>query len=267
MNNLNSPYTAIVLAADRGPGDPVAEAAGVPCKSLTPVGGVPMVLRVLEVLNNARDIERCILCGPAQSIIDQHAALRKLISSDQIQWMPNQATPSTSTLHVLNSLAPDQPVLVTTADHALLSTETVDYFCSHARKTQGDIAVGLTLYDRVLAEYPGARRTATAFSDARYCSCNLFAFLTPRARKIAELWRQVEKQRKKPWRIINLLGWMAVLRYAMGKLSLAEAQQLISRRLGVDAAAVVLPFPEAAVDVDTVDDWKFVEDIIKQVTF
>ena len=101
-------------------------------------------------------------------------------------------------------------------------------------------------------------------SDARYCSCNLFAFLTPRVHKIAELWRQVESQRKKPWRIINLLGWMAVMRYATGKLSLTQARQHLSRRLGIDAAAVVLPFPEAAVDVDTVADWKFVEDLINR---
>ena len=42
------PFTAIVLAGDRVPGDPVARAAGVPCKALAPVGGVPMVLRVLR---------------------------------------------------------------------------------------------------------------------------------------------------------------------------------------------------------------------------
>ena len=34
-------FTAVVLAADRGRGDVVAEAAGVPCKSLTPIGGHP----------------------------------------------------------------------------------------------------------------------------------------------------------------------------------------------------------------------------------
>ena len=96
-----------------------------------------------------------------------------------------------------------------------------------------------------------------------YCSCNLFAFLTPAARRIADLWRQVENQRKKPWRIIHLLGWMAVLRYATGNLSLQQAQQLISRRLGIKAAAVVLPFAEAAVDVDTVADWRFVEGLVK----
>jgi GTP:adenosylcobinamide-phosphate guanylyltransferase len=265
MNEPKSLYTAVVLAADRGPGDEVARAAGTPCKSLAPIGGIPMLLRVLDALDGARNISDCILCGPPQPIINEHQALGRLISSGKIQWMQNQATPSTSTLNVLKSLPDDRPVLVTTADHALLNERIVDYFCSEALTSGCDIAVGLTRYDYVMATYPGMRRTATRLSDASYCSCNLFAFLTPRARKIAELWQQVENQRKKPWRIINLLGWVAVLRYVMGKLSLAQAQQLVSRRLGVDATAVVLPFAEAAVDVDTAADWKFVENIIKQV--
>ena len=264
MNEPNPRYTAVVLAADRGPQDEVARATGAPCKSLAPVDGVPMVLRVLDALDAAREISSCILCGPPQSIVDKHETLGSLISSGKIKWMQNQATPSTSTLSVLNSLPDEEAVLVTTADHALLNENIVDYFCTEAGASGADVAVGLTRYDDVIAAYPEMRRTAIRLSDACYCSCNLFAFLTPRARKIAELWRQVESQRKKPWRIINLLGWMAVLRYATGKLSLTQARQFLSRRLGIDAAAVVLPFPEAAVDVDTISDWEFVEDITKR---
>ena len=258
------PFTAIVLAADRESSNPVARAAGAPCKSLTPVGGIPMVLRVLDALDNAQYISGCILSGPPQSIIDQHDGLRTLISSGKIQWMQNQSSPSSSTVSVLKSLPPETPALVTTADHALLSSQIVNYFCSEAFKTGCDIVAGLALYEQVRAAFPETRRTATKFSDARYCSCNLFAFLTPRGRRIAELWRKVEHQRKKPWRIINLLGWMAVIRYVLGTLSLAQALQRLSRRLEVNAAAVILPFPEAAVDVDTVSDWKFVEDIINR---
>jgi len=35
-------FTAVVLAADRTPNDPVAQAAKVSCKALAPVGGRPM---------------------------------------------------------------------------------------------------------------------------------------------------------------------------------------------------------------------------------
>lgn len=261
MKTQNPSFTAIVLAADRGPGDPVAEAAGVPCKSLAPIGGTPMVLRVLDALSEAQEVGPRILCGPPQDIIDQHAALRTLRSSGQITWVPNQATPSTSAYHVLQSLPDDTAVLVTTADHALLGAEIVDYFCSEARTSGCDIVAGLALHSVVMSAYPGAKRTAMKLRGGAYCSCNLFAFLTPPARRVADFWRQVESQRKKPMRVISAFGWIAVLRFLLGRLSLTEAQERISRRLGLKAGVVILPFPEAAVDVDTASHWRYVQTI------
>jgi hypothetical protein len=57
---------------------------------------------------------------------------------------------------------------------------------------------------------------------------------------------------------------MAVLRYLMGRLSLTDALDRISRRLGFKAGAVILPFAEAAVDVDSVNDLELVEKIIAE---
>ncbi len=57
---------------------------------------------------------------------------------------------------------------------------------------------------------------------------------------------------------------MAVLRYLMGRLSLEEALDRISRRLGFKAGAVIMPFAEAAVDVDSVSDLELVEKIVAE---
>jgi len=45
-----------------------------------------------------------------------------------------------------------------------------------------------------------------------------------------------------------------VMRYLSGGITLAGAMDRVSRRLGFKAGAVILPFPEAAIDVDTVRD-------------
>ncbi|MBW2642152.1 MAG: hypothetical protein JRC89_02000 [Deltaproteobacteria bacterium] len=50
----------------------------------------------------------------------------------------------------------------------------------------------------------------------------------------------------------------------MGRLTLAEALDRISRRLGFKAGVVVIPFPEAAIDVDSVNDWHFVKRIVAE---
>jgi hypothetical protein len=61
--------------------------------------------------------------------------------------------------------------------------------------------------------------------------------------------------------MLNRLGWGVVVRYLLGRLSLAAALAHVSRRMGVTVGAVRLPFAEAAVDVDTVADWHFAESI------
>ena len=262
MTNPQPKFTAVVLAADRGPDDPVARAAGVPCKSLAPVGGRPLVFRVLDALAASRTVDTYILSGPPKPVVDQEPDLGNLLASGRVKWFENKASPSSSAFHALQSMPDETPVLLTTADHALLSARIVDYFCSEAQATGCDVVAGVARHEVVIETYPQTRRTATRLEDGAYCGCNLFAFLTPRSRLAADFWRRVENQRKNPLRLIRVLGWTAVLRYLMGRLSLAEALDRISHRLGFKAGAVVLPYPEAAVDVDSVDDLKQVENII-----
>jgi len=256
------PLTALILAGDRHPGDPVAAAAGVPCKALTPVGGKPMVLRVLDALNESDAIDRQILCGPAWTVVEQEKDLHARVQSGTLRWMPPQTTPSASAAAVLQSIPDTQPVLLTTADHALLTADMVNYFCARARDSGSDLAVALTPHQQVSRAFPGMRRTAIRLQDGAYCSCNLFAFFTPQARAAAAFWKQVEQERKHPFRIVQFFGWQAIVRYITGTLSLTKGFSLISSRLGFRVCPIMMPFPQAAVDVDTIDDWKFVQTLV-----
>ena len=262
MDKPKTVFSAVVLAGDRRSSDPVAEAAGVSCKALIPVGGRPMVLRVLDALEAAQEIGPVVLCGPDKSAVDQEKELRLRVGSDKVRWLKSQPNPSSSTYHAMKSLSDSTPVLVTTADHALLTAEMVDYFCSRARNSDKEVVVGLALHELVMAKYPETKRTAIQLADGSYCSCNLFGFLTPEARSAAHFWRKVESQRKKTLRVIAGFGWLNVLLYLLKRPSLEEGLGRISKRLGLRAGAVVMPFPEAAVDVDTVSDWKLVESIV-----
>ena len=264
MNESHQKFTAVVLAADRGSDDPVARAAGARCKSMASIDGIPMVFRVLDALAASTEINARILCGPPQSIVDLEPDLKARISSGEVKWIENQQTPSTSAYHVLQSLPEQTPVLLTTADHAMLSARMIDYFCTRARNTGCDVVAGLARYEVVSKAYPQTRRTTTRLQDGSYCGCNLFAFLTPRARRAADFWRQVENQRKNPLRVIRVLGAMAVLRYLLGKLTLADALDRMSQRLGFRACAVDMPFAEAAIDVDSVADLELVEKIVSK---
>jgi len=262
MKSTDQLFSVIILAADREPNDPVAQAMAVSCKALTPVAGRPMVLRVLDALAGARETGSRILVGPTKTSVSQSKELDSLIGSGQVSWHAPLATPSSSAFSILQSLPEEVPVLVTTADHALLTAEMVDHFCHEARKSGCDVLAGVARYDLIAEAFPNARRTVTKLKDGGYCGCNLFAFLTPRARHAADFWRKVEKERKKPLRVVKVMGWMAVLRYILGQLTLNQALASLSKRMDLKVGVVSMPFAEAAVDVDKVDDWHLVESIL-----
>ncbi len=85
MAEPTTPFTAIILAGKRPGKDPVAEAAGVACKSFAPIGGRPMVHRVLDALEAARQVGPRILCGPSQSLIAHEPELKARLETGEAQ--------------------------------------------------------------------------------------------------------------------------------------------------------------------------------------
>jgi len=257
-------FTAIVLAGDRGEGDPVATAAGVPCKALAPVGGRAIVLRVLDALRAADEVGDILMVGPERERITGCAELNELVATGVVGWLAPGPTPATSAGSALATIARDAPVLVTTADHALLAPNVVDHFCVAARESGRELLAAVAEHAAVVETCPGVRRTVLKLRGDRVCGCNLFAFLTPRAREVASFWTRVEALRKQPLRMVGMLGWSVVLRYALGRLTLDQALAHLSRKTGVDLDVVRLPFPEAAVDVDTAADLTWVRSRVEE---
>jgi CTP:molybdopterin cytidylyltransferase MocA len=255
-------FAAIILAADRGAEDPVATAARVPGKCLAPLGGKPMVLRVLDALAALPEIDPCVLSGPDWSIVTRSAPLHERIQTGSVRWLGHEDSPSRSAAAALRLLPSERPVLLTTADHPLLTPAMLRHFLAELKTLSCDAALAVAPYRKVAEAFPESRRTVTRFRDGGYCGCNLFAFLTPRGRDAAIFWQRVEAQRKRPLRVMGTLGWRTVIRYALGRLTLAQAVDRLSELTRLRIGVVSMPFPEAAVDVDTEADLALAQRIL-----
>lgn len=254
-------FVALVLAADRETPDPVAQIAGVACKALVPVGGRAMILRVLKALSGCNRIGATIICGPDRAAIRKCPDLEASIGKGDVSWVKNQDSPSRSAEAALAQIDAAAPVLLTTADHALLRTDIVDYFLDRAAESSADAAIGLVGTEQLQKAFPGVRRTVFKLRDGSVRNCNLFALLTPRGRGLVSIWHQVEQQRKRPWRIIaGLLGIKFVWSYQLRRLSLAGVIDRVSARLQIRIQPVMLPYPEAGIDVDTPADLALARD-------
>jgi GTP:adenosylcobinamide-phosphate guanylyltransferase len=254
-------FTAVILAADRNADDPLVQASNACCKALVEVDGIPMLQRVVAALEDSEHVDNILLSGPAREQLASNEFLENALSKGQISWLAPQNSPSNSAYQAMLSLPQQRPVLVTTADHPLLTAEITDYFLGKALTTGADVAVGVIAFAAIVEKFPNATKTVTRLRDGGYCGCNLFAFLTEQSHRVAAAWRKVEQQRKNPLRVVSQLGWWSVLRYLLGRMTLDQALAELSERLKVRIKPVHLPFPEAAIDVDSIADQRLVEEI------
>ena len=244
-------FDALVLAGSRGGVDPVAVAAGVSDKALAEVGGATMLSRVVVALREAR-ARRVVVAASSAAVADHAAALGAEV-------MAAAGGPSESAARGLAEVG--APLLVTTADHALLRPEWITAFL-HAVPGGADMAVLLAERQAIECDAPPSRRTYLRFADGHWSGCNLFLLATPRAAVALDLWRQVEADRKSPWRIVGRIGPGLLLRYLLGRLTLAAALERLGAKAGVKAVAVPSASGLAAVDVDTAADLELVRRLV-----
>lgn len=247
--------TALVLAGDRaGRPDPMALAAGLAHKALLEVAGMPMLSRVLAALRATPQISRVVVCAQQSG-----AMLTGL--PDAGAAIPREAadSPSRSVAAMLAEFG--TPLLVTTADHPLLTSAMVSRMLDDSAAT-ADALAAVARAATVRAAFPQSRRTWLRFRDGAYSGCNLFLLRNPRSVDVVRFWETLEKQRKRPLAMARLLGPVTMLAYALRLVTLDGMLRHLGRRTGAQLAAVILPFAEAAIDVDKPEDLELANTIL-----
>jgi len=251
-----SRWTALLLAGSRPGTDPFAAEHGTDLKALIPVGGVPMVARPAAALLAAPEVSR------VRVLAQQPQRIAKVLPTDErLSVEPSGATIAATLDAILADPATHFPLLVTTADHALLDPAMVADFCRQAEGA--DVAIGLVERHALMARLPTTQRTWLSFRGGAYSGANLFAFGNANAAKAVALWRSVEQDRKKGWRMIAALGPVVLLGAALRFRSLDQTLASVGRRFGINIRKVELANPLAAVDVDKPTDHELVTAILE----
>ena len=237
------PVTALVLAGRRGPKDSLARAAGQSHKACIAVAGVPMLVRVLTGLRTARLVRDIVVS------IDDASVLADCAAAGDITFHASLSSPAASVLDYFEAHGARGPVLVTTADHALLSPVMVEYFCTAAQHSEADVVIGVVAAALFHASYPESRRTFLPLADGSWGGTNLFLLRTPQAARAVRFWVRAGQFRKR-------------LRFLFRRLDRPTALVQASRVLGARVGLVEMPFAEAAIDVDTPADLVTVERIL-----
>jgi len=242
--------SVLILAGQReGVIDPLCAAAGVERKAIIPINGKPMIDYVLNALSAAK------LKSPFH-VSGFDAAYDKRLTQS-----PSAPGPAGSAYAALRD-GISFPCIVTTCDHPLLTKEMLDIFISGAKDSGADFCVGFAEKNIIQPAYPDVKRTYWNFSDRPVSGCNLFYIANKKGLAVIDFWKQVQHLRKKPIKLARIVAWGLLFKYLLGRLTLQEAFDYVSRRLSISATPILIPIAEAAIDVDKPSDKDLVEKIL-----
>ena len=215
-----------------------------------------MVRRPVEALLKSPEIELI------RVLAQRPDPIAKAVPDDQRVSVERSGETIASTLEAMCAdLGVRWPVLVTTADHALLTPEMVADFLAKAEGA--DIAIGVVSSDALLKRLPQTKRTWLKFRGGSYSGANLFLLGGPQVRSALELWRASEQNRKKAWRMLLTLGVLGFLGAVLRLKTLEETLDAVGHRLGFKIRGVEMADPLAAVDVDKPEDHELVTAILE----
>jgi molybdopterin-guanine dinucleotide biosynthesis protein A len=246
---------ALVLAG--GPADDLAaRQPGAPNKAFVEIAGVSLVGRVVGALRAAPSVTKIVVVAPPA--MSRHPGVAQ---ADELRPAGPRITDSLRS--GLAGFPSDEDLLVVASDLPVLTVAAIEDFVTGIRRLDADVVYGCVEKRTHLAAFPQFPHTWARLRDGTYCGGGIVT-LKPRA--FALLERFIERlgaARKHPGRLASLFGWDVLARYALGRLTIAQAESRASSILGAPVRALVSPYPETAINVDRVGDIALTEQLLQ----
>ncbi len=255
-------WNAVVLAGDREGSDPVAQAANVTGKAAAKLQNITLIERVVSALNQSNSINKIVALGPSQQCLNKHSYVSDVLDEYGVEVLAPANGPSASAMRGVLASA-DYPTLVVTCDLPLLEPSMIDAYCQQVINVDADFVVGAIDYALIEEKVSALKKTKYQFSGQAVCFANIFAVLNPQGVKAIKYWQSVEESRKKPIELIRKIDWLSILSYKLGRLSLTQVADRLSKK--VDANLVIENFsaPELAIDIDSAHDYEVLSNYLK----
>lgn len=258
-------FTALILAASRkGKEDEVAKLQGVSHKCLVELDGTVMLQRVIDAIAGSAQVGRIYVSIESEDILREAPSLAAALDRGAIHFVPSADNLFASIDQGVAAIDDPYPLIISTGDNALHTTEYIDHFCNEFLATEGDGLAGFTPAQTILDAYPDGKRAFHELKDGGWSSCNLYGLKNDKALKAAKAFETGGQFGKQPRRLLKAMGLGFVIKYKFKLTSLGGLAQHLSRRWGITLAPVVMPYADAPIDVDNVGDFHRTEKILRK---
>jgi len=243
---------AILLAGSTNSGR-LAQCSPAVNGALIDIGGRIILDYVVAALREARLVDRIAIAGPVEDLAPFYAGLPGIILTSSGQ------TAIESVAKGLMALDAFGQVLVVTSDIPLLKAQMVDEFIEQCGDQSCDFYYPVVSKELNEAKYPGAKRTYVKLKEGTYTGGNIFLLrgealyrCLPKAEKLVSL-------RKSPLAMAWFVGLPLIAKLFLQILPIREAEQRVSRMLGIKGKVIISGNPELGIDVDKPEDLELVK--------
>ncbi len=251
---------ALILAGNRQKPDPILSVYAVPSKAFIKLDGAILIHHVIRALSSHDIIGSIYIYSDTPE--QMHGALSDHYYPEHVNfhYLKSKRTIAATLDAYFSEQDNDAATIVTTADNALLTGTMVREFLQHA--VPNDIAVALVERANYSKQFDDTQRTWLKFRGGHWSGANLFWFGGKRVRPVINVWRNIEQQRKKGWRVIAEFGFFNLILAALRLITLHDTATRIGRRFGLNVRVIEMSDPAACIDIDKPSDLELAETIL-----
>jgi molybdopterin-guanine dinucleotide biosynthesis protein A len=238
---------AVILAGgEPDKADPLVEYAQVQKKALIQIAGKEMARYVVEALAGSSRVGRIFIVG-----LSPEDGVEFATPVEYVEAAGSMLDNIVAGMERVMEVDPDvERVIVSSADIPLVTTEMVDYFVDTCLETDHDVYYTIVEKSTMEARFPGSRRSFVPLRGGSFAGGDLNMAKVSAIQANLPLARQALEARKNIWQQVRLLGIGTLIKFALRRLTVADAERVASRALGCQGRAVITPYPEMGMDVD-----------------
>ena len=211
------------------------------------IGGKPMLYFVLNALLKSERIGKILVVGPMK-------LLAELDLPEKVKLVQSGETILDTVVNGITALGSLEKTLIVTVDVPFITAAAIDDFLMQCEAEEGDFYYPIIEKSVSEAKFPQSKRTYVKLTDGTFTGGNIFLVrpqVIPHCMRIA---KQIIANRKKPWRLASLLGWITLLKFVFGYLSVEAAKTRVSKILAMQGVVIISNYPEIGMDIDKLSD-------------
>lgn len=239
---------AIVLAGGiLVPKDPLYPVNPGGYKALITISGKVMVQWVLDSLEKSPSIERIVLVG----LPDSAQVSCKLKPFSRVTNTGDMLENIQSGIAELVKQDPcKRRVLIVSSDVPAITPEMVEWEIQMADGSEHDLYYNVIQRKIMEEQFPSSKRSFYPLKDMEVCGADVNAVDTDFALNPPLQAQKIIKERKNLYNQAAVVGFDTMALFLFKRLSLEEAECLLSKKLNMKARAMICPFAEMGMDVD-----------------